>query len=148
MSIWYLAHIAGFTMWLGGGLAAMMVGLQGKREDPSAQPLVVRMLNIIHRAIMLPGIILADASGGSLSAAAARAGAPSAWLMLMQVCGVIAALLVLFVSLPTLSRLLRLSPVGDYATVYKALRRRQAMAGMIAGSLGILALLGGVLHKY
>ena len=44
MSIWYLAHIAGFTMWLGGGLAAMMVGLQGKREDPSAQPLVVRML--------------------------------------------------------------------------------------------------------
>jgi hypothetical protein len=68
--------------------------------------------------------------------------------MLMQGAGVVAALLVLFVSLPTLSRLLRLSPTGDYATVYAALRRRQAMAGMIAGTLGVLALLGGVLHKY
>lgn len=148
MTIWHLAHIAGFTLWLGGGLAAMMVGLQGKREDPSAQPLVVRMLSRIHRVVMLPGIILAVASGGYLSVPAARAGAPSAWLMLMQAGGIIAALLVLFVSLPTLSRLLRLSPVGDYATVYTALRRRQAMAGMIAGGLGILALVGGVLHKY
>ncbi len=148
MSLWYLAHIAGFTMWLGGGLGAMMVGLQGKKEDPATQPLVVRMLNTIHRSIMLPGIILAVISGGYLSGAAARAGAPSAWLMLMQGCGLIAALLVLFVSLPTLSRLLRLSPTGDYATVYTALRRRQAMAGMIAGAMGILALLGGVLHKY
>jgi hypothetical protein len=148
MSLWYLAHIGGFTLWLGGGLAAMMVGLQGKREDPSTQPLVVRMLNTIHRSIMLPGIILAVISGGYLSAPAARAGMPSAWLMLMQGAGVVAALLVLFVSLPTLSRLLRLSPTGDYATVYAALRRRQAMAGMIAGTLGVLALLGGVLHKY
>ncbi|MEO8637179.1 MAG: hypothetical protein ABI587_18025 [Gemmatimonadales bacterium] len=148
MTLWHLAHIAGFTMWLGGGLAAMMVGLQGKREEVSALPLVVRMLSTIHRAIMLPGIILAVASGGYLSAPAARASAPSAWLMLMQGAGVIAALLVLFVSLPTLSRLRRLSPVGDFATVYTALRRRQMMAGMIAGTLGLLALLGGVMHKY
>ncbi len=148
MTLWHLAHVAGFTMWLGGGLAAMMVGLQSRREDTAAQPLVVRMLSIIHRAIMLPGIILAVGSGGYLSVAAARAAAPSAWLMLMQVGGVIAALLVLFVSLPTLGRLRRLSPVGDYDTVYTALRRRQAMAGMIAGVLGVLALLGGVLLRY
>lgn len=148
MTLWHLAHIAGFTMWLGGGLAAMMVGLQSRREDIAAQPLVVRMLSIIHRVIMLPGIILAVGSGGYLSVPAARAATPSAWLMLMQVGGVIAALLVLFVSLPTLGRLRRLSPVGDYATVYTALRRRQAMAGMIAGILGLLSLLGGVFHRY
>lgn len=148
MTLWHLAHIAGFTMWLGGGLGAMMVGLQGKREDPSAQPLVVRMLSRIHRFIMLPGIILAVGSGGYLSAPAARATAPTAWLMLMQVGGVIAAILVLFVSIPTLNRLLHLSPVGDFATVYKALRQRQATAGMIAGGLGVLALVGGVMHKF
>ena len=148
MTLWHLAHIAGFTMWLGGGLGAMMVGLQGKREDPSAQPLVVRMLSRIHRFIMLPGIILAVGSGGYLSAPAARATAPTAWLMLMQVGGVIAAILVLFVSIPTLNRLLHLSPVGDFATVYKALRQRQATAGMIAGGLGVLSLVGGVMHKF
>jgi hypothetical protein len=68
--------------------------------------------------------------------------------MLMQIAGVIAAILVLFVSLPTLARLTRIAPTGESAPLYDALRKRQAIAGMIAGVLGLLALLGGVLHKY
>jgi len=147
-TVWYLAHIAGFTLWLGGGLAAMLVGIRGRQEDRPSQALIVRLLAGIHRVIMFPGILLTVVSGGALSAAAARAGAPTSWLMLMQVAGVIAAILVLFVSLPTLGRLNRLSPTGDKAILFDALRKRQAMSGMIAGTLGLLALLGGVLHKY
>src|SRR5205085_1093376 len=31
--LWLLLHLLGFTMWLGGGLAAMAAGIAGKRED-------------------------------------------------------------------------------------------------------------------
>lgn len=144
----YLAHIAGFTLWVGGGAGAMIVGLRGKREDRASQALVVRLLTGIHRTVMLPGIILTILSGGYLSIPASQAASPSSWLMLMQVAGVLAAILVLFVSLPTLSRLNRISPTGETAPLFDALRKRQAMAGMIAGTLGLIALLSGVMHKY
>jgi uncharacterized membrane protein YbhN (UPF0104 family) len=143
-----LAHILGFTLWVGGGVGAMTVGIRGKQEDRAAQALVVRLLTAIHRMVMLPGIILTILSGGYLSIPAARAVSPSSWLMLMQISGVLAAILVLFVSLPTLSKLTRISPIGETAPVFDALRKRQAMAGMIAGALGLIALLSGVWHKY
>ena len=148
MTFWHLAHILGFTLWLGGGLAGMLVGIRGRAEDRPAQALIVRLLHGIHRVLMLPGIALTIASGFYLSVPAAKAGMPSSWLMVMQLAGVIAALLVLFVSLPALGRLTRISPVGDTAPLFDALRKRGARAGMIAGGLGLISLLAGVLHKY
>ncbi len=148
MGLWHLAHIAGFTLWVGGGLAAMLVGIRGRQEDRAAQAIIVRLLTGIHRTLMLPGIGLTILSGGYFSIPAARAAAPSSWLMLMQVAGVIAAILVLFVSLPALSRLTRISPVGETAPAFDGLRRRVATSGMVAGTLGLLALISGVLHKY
>ncbi len=148
MTLWHLFHIAGFTLWLGGGLAGMTVGMRGRREDRPSQALIVRMLAGIHRNVMLPGIILTIGSGIPLSIPAARAVAPSAWLMVMQGLGILAGILVLFVSLPTLSRLERTAPTGDTAPAFDALRRRQSKAGMIAGGLGLIALIAGVLHKY
>lgn len=148
MEFLHLAHIAGFTLWVGGGVAAMLVGIRGRREERAAQALVVRLLAGIHRAVMLPGIILTVLSGGWLSIPAARQASPSSWLMLMQIAGVLAAILVLFVSLPTLAKLNRIPPTGETAPIFDVLRKRQAMAGMIAGALGLIALLSGVFHKY
>lgn len=148
MTLWHLAHVLGFTLWIGGGAAGMFLGICGRREDRPTQVLIVRLLTGIHRLVMLPGILLTLASGVVLSIPAARMGAPNAWLMLMQVCGLVAGILVLFVSLPTLSRLGRLSPTGDTGPAFDGLRKRQAMAGMIAGILGLLALVAGVLFKY
>lgn len=148
MTIWHLAHVAGFVLWLGGGLAGMLIGIKGRMEDRPTQAVIVRMLAGIHRVIMFPGIILTVISGGALSVQAANSGAPTSWLMLMQITGVVAGILVLFVSLPTLGRLSRIPPTGDTAPRFDALRKRQAMSGMIAGILGVIALIGGVLHKY
>ncbi len=148
MGFWYLAHIAGFTLWVGGGVSAMTVGIRGKKEDRASQAIIVRLLAGIHRILMLPGIVLTVLSGGYLSIPAANGVAPSSWLMLMQITGVIAAILVLFVSLPTLSRLTRVSPVGETAPVFDGLRKRVATSGMVAGTLSLLALIAGVLHKY
>mgnify|MGYP000976036357 FL=1 len=108
----------------------------------------MRLLTGIHRVLMLPGIVLTVLSGGYLSGPAARAAQPSSWLMLMQITGVIAAILVLFVSLPALSRLTRISPIGETGPAWDGLRRRVATSGMVAGTLGLIALVAGVLHKY
>ena len=148
MTLWVLAHTLGFTLWLGGGLAGMLVAIRGRQEDRPTQAVIVRLVTGVHRLLMFPGILLTLASGIALSIPAAKATAPSAWLMVMQVAGVLAAILVLFVSLPTLARLNRIPPTGDTAPLFDALRKRQALAGMIAGNLGLLALLSGVLHKY
>lgn len=148
MTIWYLAHIAGFTLWLGGGLSAMLVGIRGRREDRATQAVIVRLLAAIHRVVMFPGIILAVASGGALSPQAANNGQPSSWLILMQIAGVLAAILVLFVSMPTLSRLTRTPPTGETAPRFDSLRARLAASGAIAGTLGLVSLIAGVLHKY
>jgi hypothetical protein len=92
---------------------------------------------------------VAVASGLYLSSAAMKTNpSPSVWLILMQGAGVVAALLVFFVSLPTSARLSRINPVGEGATLFDALRKRQATVGSIAGTLGILALIGGVFNKY
>ena len=148
MTLWYLAHVLGFTLWLGGGLAAMLVGIRGRREERATQAVIVRMLHGIHRVLMLPGIVLTIASGFYLSPMASRLPNVGWELYVMQLLGVVAALLVIFVSLPTLGRLTRVAPTGDTAPLFDALRKRQSVAGMIAGNMGILALLTGVLHKY
>jgi len=148
MAFWHLAHIAGFTAWVGGGVAAMFVGIRGRREERATQALIVRLLAGIHRLVMLPGIVLTVLSGGYLSVPAANTPSPSSWLMLMQITGVLAAILVLFVSLPTLAKLTRISPTGETAPVFDVLRKRQSMAGAIAGFLGLIALISGVMHKY
>jgi hypothetical protein len=148
MTAWHFAHILGFVLWVGGGFASMAIGIRARREDRSGWPLVARIQLLLHRALITPGILLAVVSGGYLSGPAARAGMPSSWLMLMQVAGVISALLVLFVSMPTVTRLARMSPTGETATLFDGLRRRQAIAGMIAGNLAMLALIGGILYRY
>ena len=33
---WLFVHLLGFTMWLGGGLAAMFIGIAAKAEDRSS----------------------------------------------------------------------------------------------------------------
>ena len=46
------------------------------------------------------------------------------------------------------ARLGRTNPTGQTAALFDALKKRQAIAGSIAGTLGLLALLGGVFSKY
>lgn len=69
---------------------------------------------------------------------------PSPWLMLMQGAGLVGALLVLFVSVPTSNRLAKVNPV-DSAELFDAVRRRQAIAGTLAGTLALLALVAGAM---
>jgi len=64
----------------------------------------------------------------------------------MQGLGILGALIILVHTLPTSTRLARLEPVGVGAPIFEALRRKVVMSGMIASTLGMLALIAGVLR--
>jgi hypothetical protein len=149
MRIWILLHIVGFVAWMGGGFSNMLMGIMGRKEDRVTQGAIARLQAQVGRRLMAPGALVAVVTGVYLSVLVMRSGtAPSAWLMLMQGAGLLAALVVLFVLLPNGTRLGRTDPTGQAAPLFDALKKRQAIAGSIAGTLGLLALLGGVFSKY
>jgi len=148
---WLFVHLLGFTMWLGGGLAAMVAGVASKREDRTGLGAVTRAQAAVHRAIVAPGALLAVLSGLMLTfSVSGRTGELmgfSIWLLVMQGAGVVGALLVLLIGLPTAAKLSRLDPSGPGAAYFDELRQRQRVVGSVAGTLALVALVAGVLMR-
>ncbi|HTY04893.1 MAG TPA: hypothetical protein VMC86_00085, partial [Gemmatimonadales bacterium] len=67
----------------------------------------------------------------------------------MMGAGLVGALLVLVVVVPTAAKLGRLSadPRGDLPETFTALRRRQVIFATISGTLGLIALFGGTVLR-
>ncbi len=145
--LWLFLHLLGFVMWMGGGLASMVAGIAAKPESRGGLGAVVRAQSAIQRSIIAPGALLTVLSGLMLTFALAGMAGGSAWLMVMQGAGLVAALITLFVALPTATRLSRLDPTADQAAYFDELRNRQKVVGMISGVLMLLALVGGTLVR-
>ena len=147
--LWILAHLLGFTMWLGGGLSAMFIGLASRREPRDRLSTAMRMLAAVYQALVLPGSLLAVVSGLVLSLL--MYGGPtvagvSHWLMAMQGTGLLAGLVTLEVLIPGAGKLVRIDPVAQ-PDLFDALRKKQARFGMISGLLGLLALFAGAMGR-
>lgn len=150
-ALWFFLHLFGYTIWIGGALAAMTLGIAARRERPEAMGLVVRLQGAIYRALIGPGALATVVSGFVLTLqmyGRATAVGLSPWLMAMQGLGLIAAIVVFVVALPTSAKLARLEPVGPDAAAFHGLRRRLIVAGMGSGSLAALSLVTGVLYRY
>ncbi len=148
--IWLFLHLLGFTMWLGGGLAAMFAGIAAKREDRRGLGAVVRAQVAIYRTIIGPGALLVVLSGLVLTLAFVGPGGQygmNVWLIVMQTSGALGALVVLFVVVPTASRLARLDPEGPNAGFFDELRNRLKVASMIGATLALIALVGGTMVR-
>ncbi len=147
--LWLFLHIIGFTMWIGGGLAAMVAGIVSKGEDRASLGAVVRVQAAMHRILVAPGALLAVLSGLMLTFAVTSlhggAAGFSLWLVLMQGAGIVGALIVLMVGLPTASKLARIDPEGPNAAYFDELRTRQRVSGSLAGILALAALVGGAM---
>ena len=147
--LWVFLHIIGFTMWIGGGLAAMVAGIVSKNEDRAGLGAVVRVQAAMHRILVAPGALLAVLSGLMLTFAVTSlhggAAGFSLWLVLMQGAGIVGALIVLMVGLPTASKLARIDPEGPNAAYFDELRTRQRVSGSLAGMLALAALVGGAM---
>jgi Na+/melibiose symporter-like transporter len=145
VTLWLVLHYFGFVLWLGAGVASMLAGLGARREGAAVIAAVTRIQAALQRNVIAPGAGLVIVTGLFLTMKTFGMGnvAPSGWLMTMQVAGLLGAGLTLFVALPTSSRLARISPEGATAPLFEQLRKRMAIAGSLAGSLGWLALIAG-----
>lgn len=142
-------HVLGFTWWLGGGMAAMVAGVAAKNFAPAERLAVYGGLSALSRIIVAPGAFLVLASGVMLMLSSGGGDAPPAWLGIMLGAGLVGALLVLIVVVPTATKLGRLTPDprGDLPETFTTLRKRQALFATIAGTLGILALIAGTVLR-
>jgi hypothetical protein len=149
--LWLFLHLLGFTMWLGGALAAMAAGIAAKREDRAGLGAVVRSQAAVQKAIVAPGALLTVLSGLILTfSVTARMGELVGFslpLVVMQGAGILGALVVLLVSLPTAAKLGRLDPSGPGAAYFDELRQRQRVTASIAGVFGLVALVAGALVR-
>jgi uncharacterized membrane protein len=145
--VWLFLHLLGFTMWLGGGLGAMFAGIAAKREDRRGVAAIVRAQGALYRIVIGPGALLTVLSGLILTLRLVGQDGMNVWLIVMQAAGVLGALLVLFVAVPTSARLSRLDPEGQGAGFYDELRNRLKVTGMISGTLGLVAMLAGALVR-
>ena len=145
--LWLFLHLLGFTLWLGGAIAAMIIGIAAKREDRHGLGAVVRAQGSLMKVAIAPGAILAVLSGLILTFRLSGGDLPgfSVWLVIMQGAGLVAALLTLLISLPTAAKLSRLDPVGEAAGYFDELRQRQRIVGSISGTFGLVALFAGAM---
>jgi hypothetical protein len=147
--VWLFLHLLGFTMWLGGAIAAMAMGIAAKREDRHGLGAVVRAQASLMKSIIAPGALLAVLSGLILTfqvtAGTGELVGFNIWLVIMQGAGLVAALLTLLIALPTATKLGRIDPTGERAAYFYELRQRQRMVGSIAGTLGLVALFAGAM---
>jgi hypothetical protein len=144
---WLFVHLLGFTMWLGGAIASMIVGIAARREDRSGLGAIVRAQATLAKGVIAPGSLLTVLSGLILTfqLSGGDLAGFSVWLVIMQGAGLIAALMTLLISLPTAARLGRLDPTGEGARYFDELRARQRIVASIAGTLGLVALFAGAM---
>lgn len=148
---WLFSHIFGFVLWMGGAFSAMAVGAVMRRGPRTDLPALIGAQSALYRLLILPGCVLAVVSGLILTlrlyGGAASVGGFPPQMMVMQGAGLAGAIIVLVVSFPTMGRISRLDPLGEHAPLFQALSRRMAVAGSIAGVLGLAALVSGVLLR-
>ncbi len=144
---WLFLHLLGFTLWLGGAIASMIIGIAAKAEDRNGIGAVVRAQTKLTKVAIAPGALLTVLSGiiltFSVTAQTGELVGFSIWLVIMQGAGILAALLTLLITLPTSSKLGRLDPTGEAAGYFDELRQRQRVVASISGTLGLVALVAG-----
>jgi hypothetical protein len=149
MGAWLFLHLLGMTLWLGGGFASMAIALGSRAEHRAALGLVSRVQWAVSRLLILPGSLLTVFSGLILTFRlmhGSTMGNP--WMVLMQVVGIVGAMLALFVSVPTAARIARVDPEGEHAAYFDRMRARLRLAGSVSGSLGLLAMLAAAMYRY
>jgi len=149
--IWLFAHLLGMVLWLGGGLAAMTMGIYSRREPRENLGVVARQLALVYRVVMMPGALLTVASGLVLTLMIYGGPGSTAlvthWMMLMQATGLLAAVLLLVFGIPAASRAAAVDPTGPHALQFDAIRAKAARVGMVAGILALVALVAGALMR-
>ena len=146
---WLFTHVLGMVLWLGAGLATMVAGVAAKQFPHQTRLAAYRLTSAVQRVLVGPGAVAVLVSGVALSMRFMREGAIPGWLILMMAAGILAALIALGVTLPTVARLgrLDLGPRGDLPENFPGLRRRLVLAASVTGGLVLIALAAGTMLR-
>lgn len=150
-AILLFAHLLGFVLWIGSGLASMHLGKAIETANREELPMLLALMGRMQRAMLLPGVVLTVISGLLLTlrlygGAISAAGYPVS-LMVMQGAGLLGAVIAIGVTVPTTGRLTRLDPQGPHAAVFASLRQKASISGMVTGVLAMVALVAGALLR-
>jgi hypothetical protein len=141
-------HFLGFSFWLGGSFAMMMVSIVARKEDRGVLRTVARIQAMIARGVVGPGAAIAVVTGLILTFRIyVPETPPSMWLMVMQGTGILAGLLTFVLALPAVAQLTRIDPMGEHAAHFDRLRQRARMVGMASSLLAVLALVAGAMLR-
>jgi hypothetical protein len=145
-----LVHVLGVILWLGGGLAAMVLGVTAKQFDPGQRLAAYRLTSAIQRILLGPGAAAVVLSGVALASPFMKEGTVPGWLMLMMTSGILGALIAIGITVPTAARLgrLQVDPRGELPMSFPGLRKRLIIAGSVSGGLGLLALVAGEVLRH
>ena len=146
---WLLVHMLGAILWLGAGLATMVLGVAAKQFAPDVRLAAYRLTSAIQRILLGPGAAAVVLSGVVLASSFMKEGTMPGWLMLMTVSGILGALIAIGVTVPTAARLGRLDvdPRGELPESFAGLRKRLVIAGSVSGGLGLVALVAGTILR-
>ncbi|MFQ5550317.1 MAG: hypothetical protein ACE5FJ_03660 [Gemmatimonadales bacterium] len=140
-------HFLSLMLWLGGAVAAMITASSVRHDSLELRARVYRILARIHALVIAPGAVVATLSGFLILASMYTAGVSdpldSPRVVVMQAAGIIAALIVVAVALPTAHRraaIAQLEESPEQTAVLAKLRVRQAVSSTTAGLLFVVAL--------
>lgn len=133
-------------MWIGGGLAAMLLAIRSRGEAPQVRAGVYRLMVGVQTMVIGLGALLVVVSGVILTMDVASNGGGARMglgLWIMQIAGLLGGFLVLFVQLPTAVKLGGLSVTDDEGNLppaFERYQRRSAFVSATAGTLAVIAM--------
>src|SRR5215471_17895254 len=101
---WLFLHVLGVILWLGGGLATMVLGVAAKQFAPDHRLSAYRLTSAIQRILLGPGAVAVVLSGIVLSVPYMKEGTAPGWMALMMTSGILAALIAIGVTVPAAAR--------------------------------------------
>ncbi len=151
MTILRFIHFFGSALWIGGAIAAMIMAISSRKESVDVRAGVFRLLANVQTIAIGIGSLMTLGSGLLLTVKLAQAvGAESVMtprILVMQVAGLVAGLLVLLVSIPTAVKMKALAvptESGELPPAFERYRKRQAAVSSVAGALAVIALFAAV----
>lgn len=145
-------HLVGIALWLGAGAVTALLCRAARADPPSRRAERLELVGRLYAWLVAPGAILATGSGIVITMMAAsagygvRLGAPAS--AAMQLLGLAAGFLEIFITFPASQRLLRAvlaATEAELAGAGERMRRRVAALGPVALALIVISLYLGVI---
>ena len=145
-------HYLGISMWLGGGITAVLLVASADRESPMVQASLYRRLAALHTRVIAIGALFTIGSGilwsmSLVSASGVEGGQMPFAYWVMVLTGFVGGVLVFFAALPNSARLARLAVPGDGGKLPPACKRYQSRlstTSALASALAVVSLLASV----